>query len=74
MKTYGQQLEELQIAIEAVQTNQYYKTTDGREFRRADLESMWKREKWLLDKLTTYGDVTPISHAGTKGGFSVSFV
>jgi len=73
MKTYGEQLSELQIAIEAVQMNQYYKTTDGREYRRADLESMHKREKYLEDKLIAYGNVSPMSLAESRGAYHVVF-
>ncbi len=58
LKSYGQQLEEVQLAIEAVQSNQEYKM-EKRTLRRADLQWLHEREKWLTDKLDSVGDIIP---------------
>jgi len=63
LKSYGQQLEEVQEAIAAVQSgSQEYQigsSSGGRRLRRADLESLLKREQWLTEQLEKYGDIIP---------------
>jgi len=62
LKTYGELLSEVQAAIEAVQTSQEYQIgsmSGGRRLRRADLQYLLEREKWLILQLESYGDVIP---------------
>ncbi len=63
LKSYGEQLEEVQSAISAIQSgSQEYQigsATGGRKLRKADLESLFQREKWLVGQLESYGDIIP---------------
>ena len=72
LKTYGQQLEEVQNAISAVMSAQRYEL-GGRSMQRADLEMLNKRESDLIDKLNTYGDVIPTATLKTGRAYGVSF-
>jgi hypothetical protein len=48
VKTYEQQLEEVQTAIAAVETRgQYYSIGSSRTYRRADLDVLYRREERL---------------------------
>ena len=72
LKTYGEQLEEVQNAISAVMTGQRYEL-GGRVMWRPDLEMLSKREKELQEKLDKYGDVIPNRTARTGMSVGVSF-
>lgn len=72
LKTYGEQLAEVQTAITAVMKSQRYEL-GGRSLQRADLEMLNKREQILIDKLNTYGDVIPTATAKTGRAYGVSF-
>ncbi len=53
-KTLGQQLDEIQVAIEAVTTSQSYEM-NGRKLTRADLGDLDRREDKLISKIELYG-------------------
>jgi len=72
LKTYGEQLEEVQNAISAVMTGQRYEL-GGRVMWRPDLEMLNGREKDLQEKLDRYGDVIPNRTARTGMAVGVSF-
>ncbi|RLF24444.1 MAG: hypothetical protein DRN01_06975 [Thermoplasmata archaeon] len=74
--SYGQQLEEVQAAISAIQSgSQEYQlgsASGGRRLRRADLDALHEREQWLTDKLESVGDIIPgstITRQVTPVGF-----
>lgn len=56
LKSWGEQLSIVQEAIEAAQNNQRYEF-NGRMVQRGDLEHLHAREKYLVAKLETDGDV-----------------
>ena len=72
LKTYGEQLAEVQTAITAVMSGQRYEL-GGRSMWRPDLEMLNKREQSLIDKLNTYGDVIPTATTPTGRAYGVSF-
>jgi len=53
-KTLGQQLDDVQIAIESVLTSQKY-AINGRELTRADLSALQIRENDLIKKIEAHG-------------------
>ena len=53
-KTLGQQLDDVQIAIESVLTSQKY-VINGRELTRADLSVLQIREDALIKKIEAHG-------------------
>jgi len=53
-KTYGQQLDAVQTAIEAVETSQSYEF-EGRKLTRADLQTLYSREDSLISKIEIHG-------------------
>lgn len=71
LKTYGEQLSEIQEAISAVTTSQRYEI-NGRVVQRADLEWLHKREMYLTEMLNRYGDVVAGTNT-TRGAMLVSF-
>lgn len=71
LKTWGQQLADVQGAIEAVLTSQRYEI-NGRSVQRADLEWLHKRELFLSDKLSNEGDVIA-GQTVMRGSAQVSF-
>lgn len=71
LKTWGEQLAETQKAITMVQTNQRYEI-NGRMVQKADLEWLHKREKELIARLESQGDVIAGSTI-TRGSAQVSF-
>jgi predicted transcriptional regulator of viral defense system len=71
LKTWGEQLEEVQKAISTVLVNQRYEI-NGRYVQRADLEWLQKREVYLVDKLQNEGDVIPTQRP-MRGVFNVEF-
>jgi glutathione S-transferase len=71
LKTYGEQLAEVQAAITAVLTSQRYEI-NGRSAQRADLEWLHKREEYLSDRLASVGDVIA-GATMTSGRALVSF-
>ncbi len=72
LKTYGEQLAEVQEAISAVMSGQRYEL-GGRVLWRPDLEMLNKREAMLQEKLDKYGDVIPNRTAVTGKAYGVSF-
>ncbi len=52
IKTYTEQLEEVQAAITAVMGGQSYAMPSGRSMTRADLGTLQEREKWLRQMVT----------------------
>jgi len=71
LKTWGQQLAEVQEAITAVLSSQRYEI-NGRVMQKADLEWLHKREDFLSQKLANEGDVIAGSKV-TRGSVQVSF-
>jgi len=72
LKTWGEQLADMQTAISEVLVNQHYEV-GGRVFRKADLNSMRIREQFLIGKLENEGDVvagSQISRASAQVSFS----
>lgn len=53
-KTLGQQLDDVQTAIESVLTSQKY-VINGRELTRADLSVLQTREDALIKKIEAHG-------------------
>ncbi len=72
LKTYGEQLAEVQEAISTVMSGQRYEL-GGRVLWRPDLEFLTKREEYLQAKLDKYGDVLPNRTAVTGRSYGVSF-
>jgi len=71
LKTWGQQLQEVQNAIEAVLTSQRYEI-NGRMVQRADLQFLQKREEYLTKQYERYGDVVAGSSI-QRGSAQVQF-
>ena len=71
LRTWGEQLGEVQTAISSVLMNQRYEL-NGRSIQRADLEWLHKREEYLTDKLASNGDVVAGSTV-SRGAYQVSF-
>ncbi len=71
LKTWGEQLEDVQQAISAVLVNQRYEI-NGRYVQRADLEWLQKREQYLIAKIEAEGDVIPAT-SPTRGACNVVF-
>ena len=71
LKTWGEQLAEVQTAITKAQDGQRYEI-NGRMVQRGDLEWLHKRELYLTNKLATEGDVVAGSTI-TRGSAQVSF-
>ena len=66
-KTLGEQLEEIQNAIDAVLSSQSYKM-NGRELTRADLSALEMREDKLLSRIDQYGpDFIPGQKSEIRG-------
>lgn len=72
LQTIGQQLAEVQAAISGVMTSQEYEY-DGRTVKRANLQELTAREKYLINQLATYGDIV-IGQSIARGAYSVNFV
>ncbi len=53
IKTYEEQIEEVQQAISDILTNAQEASYNGQRVRKADLNMLQKREEWLLNKLTS---------------------
>lgn len=53
IKTYREQLEEVQKAISEVLTGAQEATYNGQRVRKADLDMLQKREEWLVGKITS---------------------
>jgi len=71
LKTWGEQLAEVQEAISAVNSNQRYQI-NGRFVQRADLEWLHKRDMYLTKQFELYGDVIAGSTV-SRGACSVEF-
>lgn len=52
MKTYEQQLEEVQQAITDILTNAQEASYNGQRVSKANLEALQKREEWLTKQIT----------------------
>ena len=72
LKTWGEQLQEVQTAISAVLVNKKYEI-NGRSVERVDLEWLQKREEYLVGKYQSEGDVIPQANAPMRGVCNVSF-
>lgn len=53
IKTFQQQLEEVQNAITDILTGAQEATYNGQRVRKADLDMLQKREEWLVNKVTS---------------------
>lgn len=53
MKTYEQQLEEVQQAITEILTGAQEASYNGQRVRKADLDMLQKREEWLTKQIQT---------------------
>ncbi len=71
LKTWGQQLQEVQDAISAVEASQRYEI-NGRVQQRADLQFLHQREKFLIIQYERYGDVVVGSNI-QRGSAQVQF-
>ena len=71
-KTAREQLIEVQKAITAVMTGQKYEIA-GRSLSRADLDSLQKREEWLLKRANAGHLDTIPGQKTSKGAYGVSF-
>jgi len=71
LKTWGEQLAEIQTAISNVLVSQHYEI-NGRVQTRADLDALRKREQFLVEKLEQDGDVIAGSSV-VRGAMNVSF-
>jgi len=71
LKTWGEQLQNVQKAIEAVLTSQRYEI-NGRMVQRADLEWLQKREIYLTQQYEKFGDVT-VGTGIVRGSAQISF-
>ena len=72
LKTWGEQLIEVQSAISAVMDGSQRYEINGRSVQRADLEWLHKREIHLTQRLQVEGDVIAGSNI-TRGSAQVSF-
>lgn len=72
LKTWGQQLAEVQDAISAVMDGAQRYEINGRAVQRADLQWLQARAKYLDEKLAKEGDVIA-GQAVTRGSALVSF-
>jgi hypothetical protein len=73
LKTWGEQLQEIQSAISAVLLSQKY-SIGNRELQRADLEWLQKREEYLIGKLESEGDIIPAQKNSSRGVAEVHFL
>ena len=71
LKSWGTQLVEIQAKIDDVQTNQRYEI-GGRSIQRALLFDLHTREKFLINKLETEGDIVAGSSV-SRGSAQVQF-
>ena len=71
LKTWGEQLVEVQTAISAALLSQSY-DINGRSVTKADLEWLHKREDYLSQKLATEGDIVA-GKTITRGSAIVEF-
>lgn len=53
IKTYEEQLIEVQTAISDILTNAQEASYNGQRVRKADLEMLQKREEWLLQRVNS---------------------
>ena len=72
LKTWGEQLVEVQNAITSVLSGSQRYEINGRMVQRADLEWLQKREVYLTDQFAKYGNVV-VSQSVTRGAMLVSF-
>ncbi len=72
LKTYGEQLAEVQEAISTVNIGSQRYEINGRTVQRADLEWLHKREIYLTAQLQKFGDVI-VGSTTTRGVAQVSF-
>ena len=70
--TYGEQLAEVQTAISKVMDSQRYEI-GGRTMQYADLEYLHKREIYLQEQLSRFGNVIPNMTPTSGMGYGVSF-
>jgi len=71
LKTWGEQLQDVQEAISTVQNNQRYEI-NGRMVQRADLEWLHKRELYVTRRYENEGNVIA-GQTTTHGSAQVSF-
>jgi len=71
LQSFGEQLADVQQAIQSVLTSQRYEI-NGRMVQRADLEWLQKREAYLTDMYQRYGD-TIVSKSNSNGAMKVNF-
>jgi len=72
LKSYGDQLADVQEAIASVLTSQRYEI-NGRSVQRAELEWLHKREDYLSDKVSRYGATAIVGAIRTSAVLKVSF-
>ena len=72
LRTYGEQLAEIDAAITAVMSGQRY-SIGGRDLWRPDLAELRRERAYLTDKLTIFGDIIPTQQAQTGRAYGVSF-
>ena len=73
LQTYGEQLEQVQIAIQKVLAGQRYEI-NGRLVWRADLEFLNKRERELISLVEIHGPDGITGTTTSRGAVKVSFV
>lgn len=64
VKTYAQQLEEVQTAIAAIESGSQSQSMQNRSITRADLATLYARERWLRTMVARESD----------GGIGVNYV
>lgn len=70
IKTYTEQLESVQAAIDKIESGTQSSVYNGRTITRADLEQLYAREKWLRIKATQESAVA----AGQTGRNTIRYV
>jgi hypothetical protein len=72
IKTYGEQLEEVQTAISKVLAGQRYEI-NGRSVWRADLEWLYRLQNDLIDRIEQSGPDAAPGKRIVSGSYRVSF-
>ena len=72
LRTYGEQLAEIDKAITAVMSGQRYEL-GGRSMWKPDLAELRRERAYLTDKLQAFGDIIPTQSAQTGRAYGVSF-
>jgi len=72
LQTWGEQLEDVSNAINAVLSSQRYEI-NGRMVQRADLQWLNRRFEYLVDKVEKYGADAIVGRTNVRKSVRVSF-